>query len=100
MSWGANTVAQFDQNHQKGSNFLATLGSPEYEAFVQNIFKLVRWASGAVRRQRFVNQESCPCDTDKMSVEGRWDCQKLLLVSILKLLVNWGNVKNYSWYQS
>jgi hypothetical protein len=45
MSWGANTVAQFEQNHRKGSNFLVTLGNPEYEAFVQNIFKLVCWAS-------------------------------------------------------
>jgi hypothetical protein len=73
VSWGSNTVAQFEQNHQKGSNFLVTLGNPEYEAFVQNIFKLVRWASGVIRRQRFFNQ-SFPCDADEMSVEGRWDC--------------------------
>jgi hypothetical protein len=45
MSWRANTVAQFEQNHQKGSNLLGTLGSPEYEAFVQNILKLVRQVS-------------------------------------------------------
>jgi hypothetical protein len=71
--WGVNTVAQFEQNHRKRSNFLVTLGSPECQAFVQNIFKLVRWASGVIRRQQFVNQ-SCPRDTDKMSVERRWDC--------------------------
>jgi hypothetical protein len=56
---------------------LVTLGNPEYEAFVQNMFKLVRWASGVVRRQRFVNR-ICPCDTDEMSVEGRWDYGKLV----------------------
>jgi hypothetical protein len=64
MSWGANTVAQFEQTDPKGSNFLVTLGSPEYEAFVQNMFKLVRWALGVVRRRRFVNR-ICPCDTDE-----------------------------------
>ena len=118
MSWGANTVAQFEQTDRKGSNFLVTLGNPEYEAFVQNMFKLVRWASGVVRRQRFVNR-ICPCDTDEMSVEGRWDYRKLLtsgitleiaiklgqykkllVVSILKSLVNSGTVENYYWYQS
>jgi hypothetical protein len=86
MSWGANTVTQFEQTDRKGSNFLVTLGNPEYAAFVQNMFKLVRWASGVVRRQRFVKR-ICPCDTDEMSVEGRWDYRKLLVASILKLLV-------------
>jgi hypothetical protein len=95
MSWGANTVAQFEQTDRKGSNFLVTLGNPEYEAFVQNMHKLVRWASGVVRRQRFVNR-ICPCDIDKMSVEGRCDYRKLLVVSILKLLLNLGNIKNNS----
>jgi hypothetical protein len=99
MSWGVNTVARFEQTDRKGSNFLVTLGNPEYEAFVQNMFKLVRWASGVVKRQQFVNQ-ICPCDTDEMSVEGQWDYRKLLVVSILKLLLNSGNIKNYSWYQS
>jgi hypothetical protein len=51
MSWGANIVAQFEQTDRKASKFLVTLGNPEYEAFVQNKFKLVRWASGVVRRQ-------------------------------------------------
>jgi histidyl-tRNA synthetase len=107
MSRGANTVAQFEQADRKGSNFLVTLGNPEYEAFVQNMFKLVRWASGVVRRQRFVNR-ICPCDTDEMSVEGinleiaikLGQYKKLLVVSILKSLVNLGTVENYNWYQS
>jgi hypothetical protein len=119
MSWGANADAQVEQTDRKGSNFLVTLGIPEYEAFVQNMFKLVRWASGVLRRQRFVNR-ICPCDTDEMSVEDRWDYRKLLVpsginleiaiklgqykkllvVSILKSLVNSGTVENYYWYQS
>jgi hypothetical protein len=54
MSWGANTVALFEENHQKDSNLLGRLENTELEAFVQNIFKLVRWVSGVIRRQRFV----------------------------------------------
>jgi hypothetical protein len=45
MSWGANTVAQFEQTDRKGSNFLVTLGNLEYEAFVQNMIKLVQTCS-------------------------------------------------------
>jgi hypothetical protein len=30
-----------------------------------NLFKLVRWAPGVVRRQRFVNR-ICPCDTEQI----------------------------------
>jgi hypothetical protein len=96
MSWGANTVAQFEQTDRKGSNFLVTLRNPEYEAFVQNMFKLVRWASGVVRRQRFVKR-ICPCDTDEMRVSRRsMGLSKTTLarvLSILKLLVNSGNKK-------
>jgi hypothetical protein len=49
MSWGANTVALLNENDQKGSNLLGTLGNPEGEAFDQNVFKLVGSAGSTIR---------------------------------------------------
>ena len=80
MSWGANTVAQFEENLQKASNLLGTLGNPEYEAFLQNTFKPVRWASGVFQRHEFYNH-FCPCDS-RMSMGDKSFRKSTYLVTI------------------